>query len=328
MNRNTITFIMLTLVGYVCIPLSVFSQQIDSTTILPENANKSYAEYEKEYLDIINSIQDAWQENSKWHNTNVVYKYGVPYSKAIRELKAHPEREKELRPVVDSLKRNRDIYFAISEKRRDSLENARKLAFNRYFLVSGSAFKIVYQSRKSLSKQEMMMLYHKASKAVRKSEAGRAVIKYIKTEQIKEGDKFRSFYCFDSTGNRFNWHNITGKRTIIICDGLGCMTHGIGDIKRPSYYFQDLLKKYGNDKTQFIIFFHRKNLNQLKEQINIFGTEPFTCIADGGTVGSSIEIIYNVDTTPSVIYINEFGIIDKITEGVTKYIESFLANKM
>ena len=43
---------------------------------------------------------------------------------------------------------------------------------------------------------------------------------------------------------------------------------------------------------------------------------------------SSIEIIYNVATTPSVIYINELGIIDKITEGVTKYIESFLANKM
>ena len=61
---------------------------------------------------------------------------------------------------------------------------------------------------------------------------------------------------------------------------------------------------------------------------SIFGTEPFTCIADGGTVGSSIEIIYNVATTPSVIYINELGIIDKITEGVTEYIESFLANKM
>ena len=104
--------------------------------------------------------------------------------------------------------------------------------------------------------------------------------------------------------------------------------HGLGDIKSPSYYFQNLLKKYGNDKIQFIIFFHRKNMNQLKEQINMFGTEPFTCIADGGTVSSPIEIIYNVDTTPSVIYINEFGIIDKITEGVTKYIESFLANKM
>lgn len=282
--------------------------------------------YDKEFTKILDSLNIQTTRYVQWHNSEVSDKYGKPRVKAMNELKVHPEKEKELRPYIDSLTVLLDAAGKESQKRFALITEKKNEAYDKYNLISGEAFKSVFYKRHSMSTTELQSIFDSATKEVRRSPAGKATKAFLTTKKILPGDKFEPFPCFNVNGNKFNWNIIRGKKSIIVGGGLWCMTHGM-DNTAPARYFNELKEKYGEDNFVLIIYWYNTDLQEMKKGIAEFGVEEFINVADGLEFSTPLEILYDTQGTPSLLYINADGTMNKQVCGVDDYIDSFLKNE-
>ncbi|MCK9629187.1 MAG: hypothetical protein M0R37_11435 [Bacteroidales bacterium] len=293
--------------------------------LFPMSGYGQKADYDKEFTRILDSLNKQTTIYFQWHNSEVYIKYGKPRIKAMNELKSHPEKEKELRPYIDSLTVLLDAAGQESKKRYALITEKKSEAYDKYKLVSGEAFKSVFYRRHSLTTEELWSMLNSATKEVRHSPAGKATKAFLTTKKVLPGDKFKPFPCFDVNGKKFNWNIISGKKTIIIGDGLGCMTHGM-DNSAPARYFKELKEKYGADNFVLIIYWYNTDLQEMKKGIAEFGVEEFINVADDLEFSTPLEILYDTQGTPSLLYINADGTLSKQVMGIDDYIDSFLKN--
>lgn len=296
---------------FLLFPMASYGQKID---------------YDKEFTIILDSLNKQWTRYIQWHNSEVVDKYGIPRVKAMKELKAHPEREKELRPYIDSVTVLFEAARKESDKKNTEITEKRNAAYDKYKLISGEAFKSVFYKRHSMSTTELQSMLDSATKEVRRSPAGKATKAFLTTKKILPGDKFKPFPCFDANGKKFNWNIINGKKTIIVGGGLWCMTHGM-DNSAPARFFKELKEKYGEDNFVLIIYWYNTDLQEMKKGIDEFGVEEFINVADGLEFSTPLEIVYDTQGTPSLLYINADGTLNKQVCGIDDYIDAFLKNE-
>lgn len=257
-----------------------------------------------------------------WNNAEITGKYGKPRLKLLNELEEHPEKAAELQPIIDSMSHAFDSLITISDSIYEAITEKRHAMESKYETLSPEAYKNVFRRRHIISREMLDSTYKVASRDVKHSPAGKAVKEFLYGPKVLPGDKIITFDCFDVEGKPFDWGTIEGKKTVIIGDGLSCMTHGMDD-SEPARYFSSL-KKGHEDDLALIIFFNNQDADGLKEQVKHFGLEDFIVLGDGMEFSSPLELMYDCQATPSLVYINPDGTLDCMTAGVTDYLEEFL----
>lgn len=284
--------------------------------------SKQTLQYDAEYQALTDSLRQVMLDYVDWNNTEIAEKYGKPRLELMNELKEHPEKAAELQPVIDSMSHVFDSLIVISDARYAAITEERHAKESKYEVISPEAFKSVFKRRSIISREVLDSTYKVASREVKRSPAGQAVKEFLYGPKVQPGDRIVTFDCFDKDGKPFDWSTIEGKKTVIVADGLWCMTHGMDD-SEPARYFNSL-KKGHEDDLALIIFFNNQDTDGLKEKIEHFELEGFIVLGDGMEFSSPLELIYDCHVTPSLVYINPDGTLDRVTDGVTDYLEEFL----
>lgn len=123
--------------------------------------------------------------------------------------------------------------------------------------------------------------------------------KYIDSRQIKTGEQYIPFECQTADGNKFDWKLLSGKSFLLVFDGLYCM----GENGRN--YLEELMKKADNDKFQLIVYIKCRNLESLAEEQKKF--PQFKLISDFQQEGSTMNIVYNCQASPTCFMIDHSG---------------------
>lgn len=284
--------------------------------------SKKTLQYDAEYTALADSLRQAQYDYFDWHNAEIAEKYGVPRVKLMNELKEHPERKAELQPIIDSLSHAVDSLMPISNARYQAIIEEVYALGPKYESLSPEAFKGVFMRRHSITREVLDSTYKAASRDLKRSPAGKAIKEFLHGPKVWPGDKIITFDCFDKEGKPFDWSIIEGKKTVIVSDGLACMTHGMDD-SLPAKYFNSLKNGHDDDMV-LIIFFNNQDVDGLKENIEHFGLEDFIVVGDEMEFSSPLELMYDCQVTPSLVYINPDGTLDCMTAGVTDYLEEFL----
>ena len=290
---------------FVCLVLASFS--------LHGQELKSSAEY--------NARQDSLRQAFSAMVTEWNEKIPPHFREAMRlekEAKEHPELQDSLlaiaveeRRIGDSLKPDLQAKMDRNQEERNELEK-------RYALVFEDAFPY-FRQRKHHSKDSLSVLLSSASEEIRQSRTGQALRKYIDNPQISEGMPFQSFTCYDVEGNPFDWNLIKGKKVFLVHDGLWCMTHG-----QDNSLFRKYLKRLREEVPDCLplVFVNCDTREDLLASIEEYGLQDFHVVSEfNGDLGI-LNWRYNDQATPTCHYIDEQGIILKVTEGIdTEYLE-------
>ena len=234
------------------------------------------------------------------------------------EAKEHPELQDSLLAIAAEERRIGDSLKPDLQAKMDSNQEERNELEKRYALVFEDAFPY-FRQRKHHSKDSLSVLLNRASEEIRQSRTGQALRKYIDNPQITEGMSFQSFPCYDVEGNLFDWNLIKGKKVFLVHDGLWCMTHG-----QDNSLFRKYLKRLREEAPDCLplVFVDCDTREDLLGSIEEYGLQDFHVVSEfNGDLGI-LNWRYNDQATPTCHYIDEQGIILKVTEGIdTKYLE-------
>lgn len=283
---------------------------------------KQIARNDAEYLAAVDSLNKAMRELVEWNNRELAGKYGHPRVKIGQELKEHPERAKELQPILDSLNHCFDSLSAITDARLAEIQEGKSRVSNKYESISTEGFKSAFGRRLIYSRYQLDSIYNAAPRILKRSVAGQAIHEFLYGPKVRPGEKIIPFDCFDVDGGAFDWSVIEGKKTVIVADGLTCWTHGVDDTA-PVRYFNHLREEYGNDFV-WIVFFNNLDLEGLKEKVGHFGLEDYIVLADGREFSSPLELMYDCHIRPSFLLINPDGTLVRAEFMDLDEIEEFL----
>ena len=293
--------------------LLVFLCVVLASTSMHAQELKSIAEY--------NARQDSLRQAyfailTEWND-----KIPPHFREAMRlekEAKEHPELQDSLlaiaaeeRRIGDSLKPDLQAKMDRNDEERSELEK-------RYSLVFEDAFPY-FRQRKRHSKDSLSILLNSASEEIQQSKTGQALRKYIDNQQITEGMPFQVFPCYDVEGNPFDWNLIKGKRVFLVHGGLDCMTHG-QDNSAFRKYLKHLCEEAPNCFP--LVFVNCDTREELLASIEEYGLQDFHVVSEfNGDLGI-LNWRYNDKVTPTCHYIDEQGIILKVTERIEpEYLE-------
>ena len=229
-----------------------------------------------------------------------------------KEAKEHPELQDSLlaiaaeeRRIGDSLKPDLQAKMDRNDEERSELEK-------RYALVFEDAFPY-FRQRKRHSKDSLSILLNSASEEIQQSKTGQALRKYIDNQQITEGMPFQTFPCYDVEGNSFDWNLIKGKRVFLVHDGLDCMTHG-----QDNSAFRKYLKRLCEEAPNCLplIFVDCETREDLLDSIEEYGLQDYYVVSEFQKNLGTLDWLYNDQISPTCYYIDEQGIILKVTEGI------------
>jgi len=276
-----------------------------------------------EFLAAVDYYRQLQIDHSDWHNAEIADKYGIPRVKLQRELSAHPEWEKELQPLIDSLTHCLDSLLPLSMARMQEIQDSAFILEKKYESISTEGFKGAFMKRHYYSREHLDSLYNAAPRILKRSVAGKCIHEFLYGPKVWPGDKIITFDCFDVNGDTFDWKTIEGKKAIIMADGLDCWTHGMDDTA-PVRYFDYLREEFG-DSFVLMVFINNSDIAGLKQSEH-FGLENYIVVGDGREFSSPLELMYDCQYTPSFILINQDGTLDRMVHGEeADYIEKFLA---
>lgn len=279
------------------------------------------ARNDAEYKAKCDSLDQAVSGWIIWHNDAVAKSYGVPRVKLMNELEAHPEREHELRPILDSLNHCFDSLMTISDAMYNEIEAERSDLCEEYKLISTVGFEDFFRQRSEYTMEELEAIYKSVPRILKRTGVGKAMHSLLYGPKVLPGDKIKTFDCFDRDGKDFDWRIIDGRKTVIVVDGLDCMTHGMDD-SAPIRYFDSLKNEYGEDFV-LIVYFNNQNPDGLKELSDYFGLTDYIVIGDGLEFATPFQLMYDTCVTPSYVLINPDGTLDSVVID-TEHVEAFL----
>lgn len=240
------------------------------------------------------------------------------------EAQKHPEQRDSLLALAAAERNIAKDYMPACQARIDSVQNEIKALNERYALIVEDAFPY-FRQRKNFTKDSLSGLLKQTSPAIRRSKTAAALRRYIRHQQLGQGDNFRTFPCYDRNGKRFHWRLCKGKKVLILHDGLWCMTHGRDNT---------LLRRYLDNlvsKSDFIplIVVDCINKEELQAAIEEYGLQDFHVVSEFQKTLGKLNWLYNDTTTPTCHYIDEQGIIKYVSEGLDRdYLEKqFLRTK-
>lgn len=94
---------------------------------------------------------------------------------------------------------------------------------------------------------------------------------------------------------------------MIILDGFHCMNPF--DPSAAGVYLKSILEKTDQEKVSIIPFVYAENIDQMKKTCNLYNIQKLNPISDMEGEISELKLKYQVEGTPTVIYIDENGTI-------------------
>ena len=284
---------------FICLVLASTSMQAQDL--------KSNAEYNAR----LDSLRQAFSAMvTEWNE-----KIPPHFREAMRlekEAKEHPELQDSLLAIASEERRIGDSLKPDLQAKMDRNQAERNEMEKRYALVFEDAFPC-FRQRKHFSKDSLSVLLNSASEEIRQSKTGQALRKYIDNRQITEGMPFQTFACCDVEGKPFDWNLIKGKKVFLIHDGLWCMTHGQDNSALRRYLRH--LREEAPDCLPLVVV-NCDTREDLLASIEEYGLQDFHVVSEfNGDLGI-LNWRYNDQATPTCHYIDEQGIIMKVTEGI------------
>lgn len=262
----------------------------------------------KAYMDSLSreysSLIDEWNATIPPHNIKAM--------RLEEEAEAHPELRDSLLAIAAEERQIAKDLMASVQVRRNQIQEKQLATMERYALVFEEAFMYFYW-REQYTKDSLSVLLKKSSPAIKHSRTGKALKKYIKHRQLGEGDKFKTFRCYDRNGKRFDWSQCKGRKVFLIHDGLWCMTHGTDN---------SALRKYLHDITEVapecvpLIFVDCETTEGLQKSIETYGLQEFLVASEFQKDLGTLNWLYNDSATPTCHYIDGDGTILYVSEGI------------
>lgn len=250
------------------------------------------------------SLIDEWNATIPPHNIKAM--------RLEEEAEAHPELRDSLLAIATEERQIAKNLMASVHVRRNQIQEKQLATMERYALVFEEAFMYFYW-REQYTKDSLSVLLKKSSPAIKHSRTGKALKKYIKHRQLGEGDKFKTFRCYDRNGKRFDWSQCKGRKVFLIHDGLWCMTHGTDN---------SALRKYLHDITEVapecvpLIFVDCETTEGLQKSIETYGLQEFLVASEFQKDLGTLNWLYNDSATPTCHYIDGDGTILYVSEGI------------
>lgn len=259
----------------------------------------------KEQHDAYSAIMAMWNDSIPPHFVHAI--------KCEKQAAENPQIADSLLAVAQA---ERAAGNAVKERftlvQRTHLDSIESLT-QKYAHCAADAFGAYYCRRKSIGKDSLALLYKRATRHIRHSDAGKAAERYIKTSQLAKGDLFVTFDAIRADGSKFDWNVIDGKKVLLIDDGLWCMTHGM-DNSAPVRFFDGLMGRDSN--LAIIIYLRSNNLSEVKGTINEYGIGHYPVISELKGDYGTLSWMYDNQSTPTCIYVTQDGTIMAITEGI------------
>lgn len=262
----------------------------------------------KAYMDSLSreysSLIDEWNATIPPHNIKAM--------RLEEEAEAHPELRDSLLAIAAEERQIAKDLMASVQVRRNQIQEKQLATMERYALVFEEAF-MYFNWREQYTKDSLSVLLKKSSPAIKHSRTGKALKKYIKHRQLGEGDKFKTFRCYDRNGKRFDWSQCKGRKVFLIHDGLWCMTHGTDN---------SALRKYLHDITEVapeclpLIFVDCETTEGLQKSIETYGLQEFLVASEFQKDLGTLNWLYNDSATPTCHYIDGDGTILYVSEGI------------
>ena len=262
----------------------------------------------KAYMDSLSREYSAviaeWNATIPPHNINAM--------RLEEEAEEHPELRDSLLAIAAEERQIAKDLMASVQLRRNQIQEKQLATMERYALVFEEAF-MYFNWREQYTKDSLSVLLNKSSPAIKHSRTGKALKKYIKHRQLGEGDKFKTFRCYDRNGKRFDWSQCKGRKVFLIHDGLWCMTHGTDNTA---------LRKYLHDITEVapeclpLIFVDCDTTEELQKSIETYGLQEFLVVSEFQKDLGTLNWLYNDSTTPTCHYIDGDGTILYVSEGI------------
>lgn len=250
------------------------------------------------------SLIDEWNATIPPHNIKAM--------RLEEEAEAHPELRDSLLAIAAEERQIAKDLMASVQVRRNQIQEKQLATMERYALVFEEAF-MYFNWREQYTKDSLSVLLKKSSPAIKHSRTGKALKKYIKHRQLGEGDKFKTFRCYDRNGKRFDWSQCKGRKVFLIHDGLWCMTHGTDN---------SALRKYLHDITEVapeclpLIFVDCETTEGLQKSIETYGLQEFLVASEFQKDLGTLNWLYNDSATPTCHYIDGDGTILYVSEGI------------
>ena len=298
---------------HIFIPFIVSLSGVFFASSLQAQEIKSNAEY-KARMDSLNNaysvLIEEWNASIPPHFRKAM--------KLEKEAEANPELKDSLLALAAEERKIGEAFMPTLQARMGSNQEERQALLDRYALVFEDAFPY-FIMRNQFSKDSLSVLLKKSSSEIRHSAAGKALRKYIKTRQMTEGERFRTFPCYDVKGKRFDWNLTKGKKVFLVHDGLWCMTHGTDNSAFRKYL------RYITESAPGcfpLIVVNCATPEDLKASIEEFGLQDFCVVSEYKKNLGVLNWLYNDSTTPTCHHIDEQGILVKTTEGIDQdYLE-------
>lgn len=229
-----------------------------------------------------------------------------------KEARAHPELQDSLLAIAAQEREIAQSLKPSLQAKQDQNQEHRREIQNKYALVFEDAF-FYFNRRQQFTKDSLSTILKSASAEIRQSPKGKALKKYIKNDQLADGQKFKTFRCYDANGKRFDWSLCKGKKVFLIHDGLWCMTHGM-DNSALSKYLKHITET--SPECLPLIFVDGETKEELQKNIEVYGLQEYLVVSEFQQDLGVLNWLYNDIVTPTCHYLDEQGILVKTTEGI------------
>jgi len=244
-------------------------------------------------------------KNSKKELNNSIFKVtGGELNKISNlfkeSLKDHKKNKTEAYLRFKKKEITREEYDKIIDKFNIAALNFFNKYPNNYFSISEVISNKIYYSKKELSS-----FYKLLNNQLKKTDKGKLLEKYIKTEKINLGDKIINIEASDIKGNKVNLSQI--KDSIILLNFWASWCPPC--IEKIKNEFPSIQQKYPNIKlVSFSFDLDKKMWKKKSEDLNI----DWVNLSNFKTIGESITAInYNIEEIPTTFLIKH-GKIKKI----------------
>ena len=252
-------------------------------------------------------LRQAQIEHMEWHNATIPAMYF--------EMRAIQQQIDSLTAVKDSINTVRDSLIAFSNKRNEELNAQWIENLITYSTFSVDAMKDIFSSRHGHSRETLESIYRNATTKVRNSKAGKRLKQFLYAEfPSLVGTEFKPFACWNVDGKKYDWKQTEGKKIIIVLDGYGCMNHF--DQTAAGRYLQSLLDAAGPDKLAIVAFVYAESKQEIQVTTDAYQIAHLNPASDMEGNISELKLKYHATGTPTIILVDENGIIKYCERGV------------
>ncbi|MEG2755120.1 MAG: hypothetical protein RR931_00725 [Mucinivorans sp.] len=194
--------------------------------------------------------------------------------------------------------------------------------YAKYLNESDYAVSMLYKLRTGVEKKDLASVMKKLKdKEIKATTYAQLIDKYLTTEQVMVGGKYLDFQATTAQAQPFVLSELLQmKDVLLIFGGLGCMGDETLQLLKLCYATLDI------SKVEIVSVFLNDSMKDFMDEYTQFDVRWLGVCDMLGEV-SEVKLNYNVQATPTCVYIGSNGIVKAWSLGVTDEILELLTKK-